>query len=118
MGLNDIPMNPNAYETAKWFFNERQFKLIKVEQISDTEKRFSHTIQNLITDAGNTVLKTRYANDYKINQKIFYRDKYWSIRGTASNTSDLAPQLLGITKPQVEYILEIIEADKETVYHA
>jgi|AGTN01.1.fsa_nt_gi hypothetical protein len=117
MGIMDIPMNPDAFEWARWFFEDRKYKLIGVEAVSDEEKRFRLLVQNLITDAGSMVLKTRYANEYEIKQRLFFRDKYWVIRNISKNTDSLNPQALGLVNPSYEYILELTEADKETVYH-
>lgn len=106
--------NPNAYEWARWAPEDRsKYKNIKVEKISDTEKRRNPIYQNLMTNAKSVLLSTIYANDYKPRQQIYYRGKWHVIINVTENEKDIVPQqalLLGANVNK-EYYLEIIEKD-------
>ena len=103
----------NQFEYARWAPEHYdRYKIIRVEQVRDDERRFSTVLQNIMTVADSTVLRTAFIYDYKPRQHIFFRNKWWVIVSATDVTQDVAPQALGLIKGGTpQFILEIAEAD-------
>ncbi|MDE6398604.1 MAG: hypothetical protein K2L51_04725 [Clostridiales bacterium] len=106
-------MGHNQCEYARWCENEREkYKVICVEEISENEKRWSTVLQNIITTAGSTLLRTAFAYPYDKRQHIFYRNEWWEITNAGEVTTDVNPQNLGlVTGGNMQYILEVVQVD-------
>ncbi len=107
----------NQFEWAKWFptKDKNDFKKIQVEIVNENEKRWSTVLQNIITTADSTLIRTAYAHDYKNRQHIFYRDKWWEIISVGEVATDIAPQVMSLVKPKslFKYVIEIHEEKDE-----
>ncbi len=103
----------NQFEFARWAPEHYdRYKIIRVEQVRDNERRFSTVLQNIMTVADSTLLRTAFIYDYKPGQHIFYHNKWWEIIAATDVTQDVAPQALGFVKGGTpQFILEISEAN-------
>lgn len=103
--------NSNAFEWARWLPKNGQPKLLKVEIVSENERRFGTISGNITANGDNTTLKTRFCFDYKIEDEIYYRGKHYTIIGIGSRSLEVAPQALSMTKAKYmqEIYLELIE---------
>ena len=107
----------NQFEWAKWYPTEdkQKFEQIQVEVVSENEKRWSTVLQNIMTTADSTLLRTSYAHGYARRQHIFYRDQWWEVINVGTVSSDIAPQAMSLIKPKytVQYVLEVhLEVDE------
>ncbi len=103
----------NQFEYARWCEHERQkYKIIRVETVSEDQKRWSTVLQNIITRSDSTLLRTAYAHPYETRQHIFYRNKWWEITNVGEVTLDINPQVLGLVKGgNTQYVLEVVQVD-------
>lgn len=104
----------NQFEWARWAWDDQEhYKIIKVEIVTENEKRWDTVISNLITQADSVVLKTAYAYDYKTRQHIFYRNHWWEIAAVAERSGDINPQALSLVRPDInkQVILELTRVD-------
>ncbi|MDR3216118.1 MAG: hypothetical protein LBT55_01715 [Clostridiaceae bacterium] len=96
-------LTQNAFERAMWYPNGRVntegAKLIRVEVVTDVQKRFGTLVRGLIKDESSTVIRTAYCYDYSptdIKQEIFFRDRYYGISGVGEDTQSVNPQARGL----------------------
>lgn len=103
----------DQFEFARWSPKVyTQYKIIRVSVVSENEKRWNTVIQNLITTADSTVIRTAYVYDYQPRQHIFFRNHWWEIRAVTDVTQDVNPQALGLVKSgTAQYILEVVKVD-------
>lgn len=107
--------NPHQFESARWHETDREHcKLIRVEIVTENERRWSSLIQSLVTSEGTTVLKTDYAYAYQPDQHIFYRNKWWLITAVGEKDLELNPQAMALVSPVFnrQTILEVMEVDE------
>ena len=103
----------NQFEVAR-YAPERydDYKIIRVSRVTENERRFDTILQNIMTVADSTLLRTAYIYNYKPRQHIFFRNKWWVIVAATDVTQDVSPQALGLVKGGTpQFILEITEAD-------
>ncbi len=94
-----LSLGHNQFEWARWAPESYDnYNLIQVERVSDNEKRWSTVIQNLMTAADSTLLRTSYVYDYAPRQHIFYRDKWWEITAVTEVTLDVNPQAFALVR--------------------
>lgn len=98
---------------ARWAEKEYdRYKFIRVEPISDRERRFSTVIQNLMTNSDSILLRTADIYDYKPRQHVFYRNKWWEIISAREDSTAVNPQSLALVDGGTQqFILELGEAD-------
>ena len=103
----------NQFEFARWSPKVyTQYKIIRVSVVSENEKRWSTVIQNLITTADSTLIRTSYAHDYQPRQHVFFRNHWWEIRAVTDITQEINPQLLRLVNGGTSvFILEIVQVD-------
>ncbi|MCH5165646.1 MAG: hypothetical protein J1G01_04525 [Clostridiales bacterium] len=103
----------NQFEFARWAPEKyNRYKIIRVEVVSENEKRWSTVIQNLITVADSTLIRTAFVYDYKPGQHIFFRNKWWEIRSVGEMTGDVNPQALSLVNGgNTQYVLELTEVN-------
>lgn len=103
----------NQFEVARWAPESYdKYKIIRVSVVSENEKRWNTVIQNLITCADSTIIRTAYVYDYKPREHIFYRNKWWEIQSVGEITQDVNPQTLGlVVGGNRQFILELMEVD-------
>lgn len=108
-----LSLGQNQFEPAYWAEKEpTKTKYISVEPIGDQERRFNSVIQNLITSADSTLIRTSYAYDYKPRQHMFYLDKWWEILSVSNDPTAVNPQSLSLVKRGArQFIIELGEAD-------
>lgn len=117
MGIDMIntfkSLGHNQFEFARWAPEQcDRYKIIRVQQVSDKERRFSTIMQNIMTVADSTLLRTAFIYSYKPRQHIFFRNKWWVIVAATDVTQDVAPQALGLIKGGTpQFILEISETN-------
>lgn len=87
--------NQSAYEWANWI--GKYTKRIKVEMLhsKDTQRASNG---NLIVDEGRITLRTRYIEQYGINDTIIFRGKRYVITGFANDNYEILPQNAAIVK--------------------
>lgn len=106
-------LGQNQFEFARWS-PERydRYKIIRVSVVSEDEKRWSTVIQNLMTAADSTVIRTGYVYDYQPRQHVFFRNHWWEIRGVTEVTQDVNPQVLSLVKGgNSQYIMELVQVN-------
>lgn len=102
----------NQFEYARWYKDcKDDYKLIRVDPISDNETRWSTALQNVITVSKSTLIRTAYGYPYEADQRLFYRDSWWVITSIKEIFMDINPQSLSLVKPMPQYVLEIIQVD-------
>ena len=103
----------NQFEYARWCENAPdKYKLIRVEIVSENEKRWSTVLQNIITRSDGTLLRTAFVYPYDTRQHIFYRNAWWEITNVGEITTDVNPQALGLVSGGcTQYVLEVIQVD-------
>ncbi len=104
----------NQFEFARWApVTYDRYKIIRVQVVSDNERRWSTVIQNLMTAADSVLVRTSFVYDYAPRQHLFYRNKWWEIRSVADVTLDVNPQALSLVRGGVnsQFILELVEVD-------
>lgn len=103
----------NQFEWAGWSSKVyTQYKLIQVSVVSEDEKRWSTVIQNLMTSADSTIIRTAYCYDYAPRQHIMYRGKWWEIRAVTEVTQDVNTQTLALVNGgNRQFIIELGEVD-------
>lgn len=103
----------NQFEFARWAPEKpERYKIIRVEVVRENEKRWSTVLQNLITVADSTLIRTAFVYDYKPRQHIFFRNKWWEIQSVGEITSDVNSQALSLVNGgNMQYVLEITEAN-------
>lgn len=103
----------NQFEYARWCEKSPQkYKIIRVEIVSESEKRWSTILQNIITVSDSTLLRTAFAYPYESRQHVFYRNKWWEILNVGEVTLDVNSQSLALIKGgNKQYILEVIQVD-------
>ena len=61
----------DQFEWAWWSpENYLKYKFIRVSRVSDNERRFGTTIQNITTATDSLLLRTSYLYDYKTRQHV------------------------------------------------
>ena len=106
-------LGQNQFEFARWS-PERydRYKIIRVSVVSEDEKRWSTVIQNLMTAADSTVIRTAYAYDYQPRQHVFFRNHWWEIRGVTEVTQDVNPQALALVNGgNTQFIMELVQVN-------
>ena len=103
----------NQFEFARWAPKEyERYKIIRVEEVSERAKRFDTVIQNLVGYSEYTLLRTAYVYDYKSQQHIMFRKKWWEIVSVNEITQDVAPQTLRLVNGgNRQFLLEIMAVD-------
>ena len=103
----------NQFEFARWAPEKyTSYKIIRVEVVSDNEKRWNPVIQNLMTVADSTLIRTAFVYDYKPRQHVFFRNRWWVIQSVGEMTLDVNPQALALVKGgNTQYVLELTEVD-------
>lgn len=103
----------NQFEFARWCKEDREhYKIIRVEIVSENEKRWSTVLQNIITRSDSTLLRTAYSYPYDTRQHIFYRNKWWEITNIGEITLEVNPQALALVKGgNMQYVLEVVQVD-------
>lgn len=72
----------NARETAEWYPITGDFdtaKKIKVQNLSESRKHYSVISENLDTSRADVYLRTRFNYDYRPEQHIKYRNRWYEI---------------------------------------
>ena len=103
----------NQFEFARWAPKEYdRYKIIRVQVVSEDEKRWSTVIQNLMTVADSVLLRTSFVYDYKPRQHVFFRNKWWEIQSVSDVTQDVNAQATALVNGgNSQFILELIKAD-------
>ncbi|MDE7406478.1 MAG: hypothetical protein K2M89_06370 [Clostridiales bacterium] len=103
----------SQFEIARWAPKEYgRYKFIRVELVSENEKRWSTVIQNLITVADSTVIRTATVYDYAPRQHVMFRNKWYEIRAVTEITQDIAPQSLALVSGgNRQFIMELVEVN-------
>ena len=103
----------NQFEYARWSAKEYdRYKLIRVQVVSENERRWSTVIQNLMTTADSILLRTSYVYDYKPRQHVFFRNRWWEIRSVADVTQDISSQATAlVNRGAQQFVLELAEVD-------
>lgn len=103
----------NQFEWARWAEKDYEhYKFMRVEIVSEDEKRWSTVLQNVITRSDSTLLKTSYQFPFDIRQHIFYRNKWWEITNVREITTEIASQTLAlISGGNMQYVLEVSQVD-------
>lgn len=103
----------NQFEWARWAEKEyTKYKFIRVEIVTENERRWSTVLSNVITRADSTLLKTSYQFPFDTRQHIFYRNKWWEIINVGEISAEVAPQALSLVKGgNKQYVLEIVQVD-------
>lgn len=101
------------FEFARWSPEEYdRYKIIRVETVSENEKRWSTVIQNLMTTADSVLVRTAYIYDYKPRQHMFFRNKWWEIVAVNEVTQDVAAQSIALVSGgNKQFVIELKEAD-------
>lgn len=107
----------NQFEFARWAPETyERYKIIRVEEVSERAKRFDTVIQNLVGHSDNTLLRTAYVYDYKPQQHIMFRNKWWEIVSVNEIMQDVAPQALALVNGgNRQFLLEIMAVDSYDV---
>ena len=94
--------NQTAYEWAEWrgIYNKR----IKVEILHSKDTQRANN-GNLIADEGRITLRTRYVEQYGINDRIIFRNKTYVITGFSNDNYEILPQNAAFVKG--DYLQEI-----------
>ena len=112
MSLAWKSLGHNQFESARWYKDGKEdFKYIRVEAISENEKRWNTVLQNIITVSDSTLIRTSYSYPYKVDQHLLYRDCWWVITAIKEIFMEVNPQRLSLVKPIPQYVLEIIQVD-------
>lgn len=91
--LNVNYIDPLAFEWATWYsVDKKTGRKIRVKIASEQDIRHTVLAGNLNSTVGNIILETRYPYDYKIDNHVFFRGKWWLIDKIATNTDDMTPQ--------------------------
>lgn len=105
--------NPTAFEYARWAEkgNRIKYKNIKVEVVSENERRYNVIMQSFKLDVNSIVLRTNYIYDYKIADEVYYRNKWWYVKSVNNVSQDISPQALSIINSDISYqsVLELSE---------
>lgn len=103
----------DQFECARWSPKSYiTYRLIRVSRVSDNERRFGTTIQNITTATDTLLLRTSYLYDYKPRQHVFYRNKWYEIVGVTEDNGSVNPQAMALVNGGVRsFILELQEAD-------
>ena len=103
----------NQFEFARWAAERYdRYKIIRVEPVRERDKRWSTVIQNLMTVADGTLLRTSYAYDYKPRQHIFYRNKWWEIRTVQEITQEVEAQAAALVHGgNRQFVFELIQVN-------
>ena len=109
------------FEWARWAPESYdKYKMIKVERVSNDDKRWNPILQNISTSANSLLLKTAYMYDYQPQQHVFFDGKWYVILNVTTVSTDVNSQSLSLVKNGCsQYILEIGEAngyDVDKVY--
>lgn len=103
----------NQFEHARWAEKEYdKYKVIPVEIIGDMEKRWSTVIQNMITSANSTLLRTASIYSYAPRQHVMYRGEWYEIRSVLEVPTDVNSQALSLVHGgNSQFILEIVKVN-------
>lgn len=106
-------LGQNQFEFARWSPKVyTQYKIIRVAIVSENDKRWSTVIQNLITVADSTVIRTAYVYDYQPQQHVFFRNQWWEIVGVTEITQDIDPQVLALVNGgNKQFIMELVKVN-------
>ena len=101
------------FEIARWAPEEyNRYKFIRVQIVSEDEKRWSTVIQNLITVADSTIVRTATVYDYAPRQHIFFRNHWYEIRAVTDVSLDVNPQSLSLVNGgNTQYLLELVKVN-------
>ena len=89
-----------------------QYKIIRVSVVTENEKRWSTVIQNLMTTADGTLIRTSDIYDYQPRQHIMFRNRWYEIRSVQEITQDVSPQALALVKGgNRQFVIDMIEVD-------
>ena len=94
--------NQTAYEWAEW--RGKYNKRIKVEVLHSKDNQRANN-GNLIADEGRITLRTRYVEQYGINDRIIFRNKTYVITGFSNDNYEILPQNAAVVKG--DYLQEI-----------
>ena len=94
--------NQTAYEWAEW--RGKYNKRIKVEVLHSKDTQRANN-GNLIADEGRITLRTRYVEQYGINDRIIFRNKTYVITGFSNDNYEILPQNAAVVKG--DYLQEI-----------
>lgn len=94
--------NQTAYEWAEW--RGKYNKRIKVEVLHSKDTQRANN-GNLIADEGRITLRTRYVEQYGINDRIIFRNKTYVITGFSNDNYEILPQNAAFVKG--DYLQEI-----------
>lgn len=112
--LNGLNNNQFAYETAKYAKSDySKYNNIRVERISERERRFSPYLRNMFSDTDNIGLKTSYLHDYKIGEFIQYRSRWYQISAITEINNDIAPMAMAVGTRNRQYAFSLIEAEQK-----
>lgn len=106
-------LGQSQFEFARWApENYDRYKIIRVSVVSEREKQWSTAIQNLMTTAGSTLIKTSYEYPYEPRQHVFYRNTWYEIRSVGTITNDVSGQALALVNGgNSQYVLELVKAN-------
>lgn len=106
-------LGQSQFELARWAPESYdRYKIIRVSVVSEREKQWSTAIQNIMTTAGSTLLKTSSVYPYEPRQHVKFRDEWYEIRNVGTITNDVAGQALALVNSgNSQYVLELVRAN-------
>lgn len=107
-------IDPTAFEWANYYAEDKAHSLpIRVAREEEKNKAYANLAQNIATTNNTVTLRTRYNYDYKVQQHLNYRGKWYEIVSIKEIEKNRATQVLMFAPPQIvrETILQIMEVD-------
>lgn len=107
-------IDPMAFEWANYHAEDKEHSLpIRVAREEEKNKSFATLAHNVAISNNIVTLKTRYNYDYKPQQHLNYRDKWYEIVSIKEIEKNRTPQVLMFSFPQIvrETMLQIVEVE-------
>lgn len=97
-----------ATEWAVWYNGDKTSgKRFRCKTASEQERKYVAIGGNINDSATDVVIETRYPYEFKTDDHIYYRGKWWLIDAVSTNTDDIQPQAIGfapINRVAVSYL--------------